>query len=97
MDHRHEGRSARRFLVAPLHHPIRLAEDLAVIDVISGGRVELGVGLVWSVDAYRCFDVDVVQRISRAREVLATVLRPVLEDAQARGTSRPSSGTGRPR
>src|SRR3981081_1868980 len=29
----------------PFNHPIRLAEDLAVLDNISGGRVEIGVGM----------------------------------------------------
>src|SRR5690349_1719161 len=29
----------------PFYHPIRLAEDLAVLDNLSGGRVELGVGM----------------------------------------------------
>ena len=28
----------------PFNHPIRLAEDLAVLDNLSGGRIELGVG-----------------------------------------------------
>jgi alkanesulfonate monooxygenase SsuD/methylene tetrahydromethanopterin reductase-like flavin-dependent oxidoreductase (luciferase family) len=29
----------------PLHHPVALAEDLAVADILSGGRVRCGVGL----------------------------------------------------
>lgn len=29
----------------PLHHPVALAEDIAVADILSGGRVRMGVGL----------------------------------------------------
>jgi len=32
-------------LLVPFHNPIRLAEDIATVDVISGGRFELGAGV----------------------------------------------------
>ena len=36
--------SAARFNIAPMWHPLRLAEDFATVDILTGGRVVFGVG-----------------------------------------------------
>ena len=39
----------------PLHHPIDLAEQLAVLDVVSGGRLDVGIGRGGTLQDYQTF------------------------------------------
>jgi alkanesulfonate monooxygenase SsuD/methylene tetrahydromethanopterin reductase-like flavin-dependent oxidoreductase (luciferase family) len=57
-------------LLPDLYHPVRLAEDIAVLDVLSNGRVELGVGIGSILQEYECFGVNPKQRVSVLRESL---------------------------
>jgi alkanesulfonate monooxygenase SsuD/methylene tetrahydromethanopterin reductase-like flavin-dependent oxidoreductase (luciferase family) len=51
-------------LLMPFHNPVRLAEDIAVVDAISGGRFELGVGVGYKVEEFEGFQCS-VQRTRR--------------------------------
>src|SRR6185437_14797224 len=46
----------------PLELPIRVAEDAAVLDLMSGGRLEVGVGPGGNLTAYRAFGLDSDER-----------------------------------
>jgi probable F420-dependent oxidoreductase len=55
-------------VLVPLHHPIRLAKEVATLDELSGGRAVLGVGVGWHEDEYRFMGVDFAGRGRRADE-----------------------------
>lgn len=48
--------------VLPLEDPLRLAEDVATVDTLSGGRVEIGVGSGSSAVEYAAFGRDVARK-----------------------------------
>lgn len=45
-------------VVLPFHNALRLAEDAATIDIISGGRLDLGVGRGYQPAEFRGFGID---------------------------------------
>ena len=74
------GRTSRvRFgtdiCLMPFNHPVRLAEDLAVLDNISGGRVELGVGMGYAPHEFRGFGIPVRRRVSLMDEGIEVLKR----------------------
>ncbi len=62
-------------LLLPFHHPLKLAEDAAVVDVISGGRLRLGVGLGYRAEEFDGFQVPRAQRLSRSLETIEILKR----------------------
>ena len=57
-------------VLAPFHDPIRLAEDFAVVDQISGGRVICGLGIGWREEEFRQFNIEVSSRARRLKEIV---------------------------
>jgi len=68
-------RIATGLLALPLHHPLRVAEDAATLDALSGGRFELGIGLGAEVEAFGGFGLDLRERAARFEEALEVVRR----------------------
>jgi probable F420-dependent oxidoreductase len=62
-------------LLTPLHNPLRLAEDAATVDLISGGRLILGLGLAWREEEFRMFGVPMAERARRTAETVDVLRR----------------------
>jgi len=73
-------------VVMPLEHPLRVAEDAAVVDALSDGRLELGVGSGGEAGEFQAFGLD----IARRRELTSDGMR-MLQHA-LRGESLSDSG-----
>jgi len=52
----------------PLNHPVRLAEEYAMLDVLSEGRLEYGIGRGFLNYSYEVFGIDPEQSHERYRE-----------------------------
>lgn len=57
-------------LVVPHHHPLSMANALASLDKLSGGRLTLGVGVGWSAAEFAALDQDFASRGARMDEAL---------------------------
>lgn len=62
-------------LLAPLRSAVSMAEEAAVVDLVSGGRLELGLGAGYRLPEFELFGADITTRYStndaRARELRA--------------------------
>src|SRR4029450_1022215 len=48
--------------VLPFHSPLRLAESAAIVDLLSGGRLDFGVGRGYQPVEFNGFGVDIAER-----------------------------------
>ena len=54
----------------PLYHPVRLAEELAVLDQVSGGRIEFGIGMGYVLSEFKAFGIPLRNRVSLTEEAI---------------------------
>ena len=58
----------------PLHHPLHVAERIATLDILSGGRLEVGIGRGFAPAEYAAFGVAMEQSRARVDEALDIIL-----------------------
>lgn len=58
-----------------LHSPVDIAEQAALVDLISGGRLELGLGAGYRVPEYELFGADFTRRFAATEKGIREILR----------------------
>lgn len=73
--HTHTLRLGTGVVQVPLSQPLRVAEEIATLDVLSNGRVELGVGRGSNNAHFAGYDVNLTENRARFEEGLALIER----------------------
>lgn len=66
-------RLATGILILPQRHPIYTAKEVATLDVLSGGRALLGVGIGWLEEEFRALGIPFDERAERTEEACAAL------------------------
>jgi alkanesulfonate monooxygenase SsuD/methylene tetrahydromethanopterin reductase-like flavin-dependent oxidoreductase (luciferase family) len=61
--------------LAPFYNPLRLAEEVALLDVLSGGRVNWGAGRGFERTEFKAFGIAPEESVSRFHEAVDIVLK----------------------
>jgi len=68
-------------IILPLHHPVRVAEDASTVDIISNGRLDLGVGQGYWLSEFASLGIPRSQRASHVEEGLEILQRCFAQDS----------------
>jgi probable F420-dependent oxidoreductase len=71
----HTIRLGTGILLVPQRNPVYTAKEAATVDWVSGGRLDLGVGIGWLAEEYRAVDVPFARRGDRCREYIEVMRR----------------------
>jgi alkanesulfonate monooxygenase SsuD/methylene tetrahydromethanopterin reductase-like flavin-dependent oxidoreductase (luciferase family) len=66
-----EVKLATSVMLAPLYHPVLLAEELATLDIVSEGRLIVGLGTGYVPEEFEVFGVPFEERFARLEECVA--------------------------
>jgi alkanesulfonate monooxygenase SsuD/methylene tetrahydromethanopterin reductase-like flavin-dependent oxidoreductase (luciferase family) len=66
--------------ILPLHHPVEIAERAALVDILSNGRLDVGLGRGYSSHSFGNFGVGMDERRGRFDEALDVITRLWTED-----------------
>jgi probable F420-dependent oxidoreductase len=66
-------RLATGVLLLPEHNPVLAAKQAATLDVLSGGRLTLGIGIGWSAEEFAALGIPFERRGRRAAEYVAAM------------------------
>ncbi len=67
-------------LIPPYRHPLSDARQLATIDVLSGGRLIVGVAAGWMAEEYTALGLDIAERNQRLEECIEIYKRSWLDE-----------------
>jgi alkanesulfonate monooxygenase SsuD/methylene tetrahydromethanopterin reductase-like flavin-dependent oxidoreductase (luciferase family) len=73
-------RLVTQIMIAPLYHPVLLAEEIATLDVVTEGRLVFGVGLGYRPEEFGYLGVPFAERAGRMDEILRLVTKLWTED-----------------
>jgi alkanesulfonate monooxygenase SsuD/methylene tetrahydromethanopterin reductase-like flavin-dependent oxidoreductase (luciferase family) len=59
----------------PFHNPLRVAEDIAAVDIVSNGRFDFGVGVGSQYEEFETFGIDTGERFGRTWEAVELIDR----------------------
>jgi alkanesulfonate monooxygenase SsuD/methylene tetrahydromethanopterin reductase-like flavin-dependent oxidoreductase (luciferase family) len=60
-------------IVLPFYHPVRIAEDVAMLDIMSAGRIILGVAIGYRSDEFALYQLPLEKRGARFAEAIAFI------------------------
>ena len=68
-------------LVLPMYHPLHVAQQAALLDIVTGGRFTLGVAQGWQEEEFKVLGIDFRERLGRFRESVTLMQRLWTEDS----------------